>query len=120
MATQRDQCVTGESGMSEDIEIGHEPERARFAAYSRESQTAAVLRYRAVTDRTLDYYSTFTPVELRGRGIAGRLVAYALDYALTNDLGVIPTCPFVARIIAESPKYAPLVRRHAPPGSRPD
>jgi uncharacterized protein len=97
--------------MGNEVEIRHEPERGRFVAHVTDSKSEAVLRYRVADDRTLDYYSTYTPINLRGRGIAGRLVAYALDYALENGLNVIATCPFVAGIMARSPKYGRLAPR---------
>lgn len=56
-------------------------------------------------EKILDYYSTFVPPELRGRHIGDDLVKYALDYAKENHYKIIPSCPFVEKIIDRNPKY---------------
>jgi len=71
----------------------------------------AVLDYREHDARTLEYYHTFVPPPMRGRGVASRLVAHALRYALERRLTVIPTCPFVAAFVRRHPEYAPVPRR---------
>ena len=71
----------------------------------------AVLDYREHGAGTLEYYHTFVPRPMRGRGVASRLVAYALRYALEHRLAVIPTCPFVAAFIRRHPEYAALAHR---------
>ena len=61
----------------------------------------------------LDYYHTFVPPEARGRGIASRLVSFALDDARAHGLRVRPSCPFVARFVAAQPRYADLLESSA-------
>jgi predicted GNAT family acetyltransferase len=85
----------------------HEPENSRFVALLDGAQ--GVLQYRNVGDGVLDYFHTYVPPELRGRGIAGELVAAALTYARENGFKVLPTCPFVARVIDADPSYADLL-----------
>lgn len=66
----------------------------------------SVLRYSLSDDgKTLDYFSTFVPPELRGRNIGEDMVLFALEYAKLNDLKVIPSCPFVKKIIDRHPEY---------------
>jgi predicted GNAT family acetyltransferase len=89
-----------------DIDYTHEPDRQRFVADLGESQ--AVLEYRTVGNATLDYARTYVPEEFRGKGIAAGLVAYALDFAAAHNYAVVPSCPFVARVIRENPRYAEL------------
>ena len=88
--------------------VEHEPERRRFVL--RIEGAVAALDYVPRGERTLDYRHTFVPEPLRGRGIASKLTAAALEYAQANDLGVVPTCPFVAAFIDRHPKYRPLIR----------
>jgi hypothetical protein len=71
----------------------------------------AVLDYREHDSRTLEYYHTFVPPAMRGHGVASRLVAHALRYALTQGLGVIPTCPFVAAFIRRHAEFAAVLHR---------
>lgn len=46
---------------------------------------------------------------LEGRGLAGRLVAGALDDIRARQLRVVPICPFVRSYIERHPEYADLV-----------
>jgi predicted GNAT family acetyltransferase len=71
----------------------------------------AVLDYREHDARTLEYFHTFVPPPLRGRGVASRLVAHALRYAQDRGLAVIPTCRFVAAFIRKNPEYAAVLSR---------
>jgi len=52
---------------------------------------------------------TETSPEFRGRGLAGRLVGYALDDIRARGLRVEPACPFVADFIGQHPDYADLL-----------
>jgi predicted GNAT family acetyltransferase len=66
----------------------------------------ATLKYGEHPDqKTLDFYSTFVPPELRNRGIAGELVKYALDYAIKNGYLVIPSCSFVKAYVNSHSEY---------------
>lgn len=53
---------------------------------------------------------TFVPPELRGRGLAEKLVRPALDYARNEGLNVVPACSYVAAFIQRHPKYQALVQ----------
>lgn len=48
----------------------------------------------------------FVSPELRGQGLAQRLVAHLVDYARQNDLKIKPTCPYAVKSFAEHPEYA--------------
>jgi len=89
------------------MDISHEPERRRFVA--RIDGEEAVLEYAERGDGILDYRHTYTPPALRGQGVARQIVLFALEYAREQQLHVIPTCPFVAKIVREHPVYAPLI-----------
>ena len=52
---------------------------------------------------------TEVPVELEGKGIAGRIVRTALDYARAQNLKVMPLCPFTAGFVHRHPEYQDLV-----------
>jgi uncharacterized protein len=72
----------------------------------------AVLEYRTLDGgATLDYYRTFVPPALRGRGLASELTDFALRYALEQQLKVVPTCPFVAAYIDGHREFEAVVAR---------
>jgi len=55
----------------------------------------AFLLYR-ITGNAMDVYDTFTPPELRGRGLAEQLALAAFDYAKENNMRVIPSCSYIS------------------------
>lgn len=89
------------------MEIRHDAPRQRFV--TEVDGHEGVLDYRRLADGTLDYRHTFVPPALRGRGVGARLVLHALDHARAQGVKIVPTCPFVERVIAEHPGYEDLV-----------
>jgi uncharacterized protein len=67
-----------------------------FAAYVRKSDV-------------LTFDHTVTPPELRGRGIAGRVVKAALDDVRAKGWRIVPACSYVADYVARHPEVADLV-----------
>ncbi len=51
--------------------------------------------------------------ELRGKGVAGRLTQFVLEYAKAKSLRVIPMCPYVAAYIQRNPQYLELTKHHS-------
>ena len=90
------------------MKVSHEPENSRFVVALADG--LAVLEYARVDSATLDYHHTFVPLPLRGQGIASRLAEHALQYALDEDLAVVPSCPFIAAYIRSNPRFEKLVR----------
>ena len=54
---------------------------------------------------------TFVPPELRGRGVAERLVRTALDWARQERKRVVPACSYVAKFIERHQEYRDLVAK---------
>ena len=73
--------------------IRHDEERKRFIV--EELGHEAYLEYFELPDGALDYAHTYTPNEIRGRGIATAIIRRALDYARESGKKVVPGCPFV-------------------------
>lgn len=88
------------------VAIEHQPGERRFV--TRVDGRECVLEYREVPGG-LDFVHTYTPSELRGRGIAGQLVRFGLDHAAKEGLRVIPTCPYVGDYIERHPELRELV-----------
>lgn len=65
------------------------------------------------------YYSMFegklylnhteVPEALQGKGIAGKLVEGALEYARANNLPIVPMCPYANKYIQRNPQYQNLL-----------
>lgn len=67
-----------------------------FAAYQREGDTIV-------------FTHTLVPQAIAGRGIAGKLIRFALDRARDQGLKVVPQCPFVKAYIDKHPEYLDLL-----------
>ena len=52
---------------------------------------------------------TFVPPELRGRGLAEKLVRVALADARTKGFKVVPACPYVAKFVERHAEYQDLI-----------
>lgn len=50
--------------------------------------------------------------ELRGQGIAGKIVQVGLEYAKEKSLRVVPMCSYAAAYIRRHPEYAELTKQH--------
>ena len=89
-----------------DFEIKHDAEQNRFVSYVEGYE--AVVEY-TLKDNVIEFYRTFTPPELRGKGVAGKTVKYALVHAKENNLKVIPTCSYVKGYIERQENYKELL-----------
>lgn len=85
-----------------ESEIHNDIENNRFVLQTEHGE--ATLKYSRADENTLDYRSTFVPVEARGSGLGEKLVLHALDWAEENGFQVIPTCPFVRHVADEHPE----------------
>ena len=56
------------------------------------------------TPQEIEYIRTFVPDELRGQGIAGKLVKAAIAYANASHLLIRPTCPVFAAYVRKTPE----------------
>lgn len=68
----------------------------------------AFLTYRRFPDRIVFLHAEVPP-SLEGRGLAGKLTRFALDFARANHLRVIPRCPYVSNFIRKHAEYQDLV-----------
>lgn len=89
-----------------DYEIKQETRNKRFVSYIESYE--AVVEY-SLKNNVIDLYRTFTPPKLRGKGIAGKIVRFALEYAKDNNLKVIPTCSYVKGYIDQHENYKVLL-----------
>lgn len=91
---------------TKDIELVHNEAAQRFEAHI--GGQTAFLTYRRFPDRFVLVH-TEVPPALEDQGIAGKLVAAALDFARAAHLRVIPLCPYVSDFISKHPEYLDLV-----------
>ena len=91
------------------MEIKHDITNQRF--YTMVEGREAYLQYLIVDKNVLNYYKTYVPNELRGKGIAGKIVEAALNYARENNLKIIPSCSYVDIFIERNKNFEDLVEK---------
>jgi uncharacterized protein len=94
------------SDSANNIQVRHNEAETRFET-TVEGQLS-VVEYE-LNDRAMVLTHTFVPPELRGRGIAEKLVRAALTQAAENAMHVVPACSYVAAFIRRHPEFQPLV-----------
>lgn len=88
------------------MQISHDPSAGRFSTQVDGHEAELVYRRQ---DGRLVIDHTGVPEAIGGRGVAGRLVVAALDYARAEGLRVVPLCSYSADYIQRHPEYADLV-----------
>ncbi|MDB6094154.1 MAG: hypothetical protein JWM32_1716 [Verrucomicrobia bacterium] len=89
------------SSPADDIVVRHNPSASRFEAEVEGHLSVADCVVEG--DRAI-FTHTFVPPELRGRGIAERLVRTALGWAVAERLTIVPQCSYVAVFLQRHPE----------------
>ncbi len=77
--------------------------------YELDAEGQSAVAYYKLAPGVITLTHTETPVVLRGRGIASRLVRGALEDARARGLKVVPKCPFVSAYMAKHPEFGDLL-----------
>ena len=93
---------------STELEIQHNPSRRSFETIVEGRLAHADYR---LEGRRIYFTHTYVPPALEGRGIAGQIVGYALEYARREGLEVVALCSYVAAYIDRHPEYQSLLAR---------
>lgn len=95
--------------MSEQIQVQHEPEQARFTV-TVDGAVAGFAEYRPRAGGTKrDFMHTEIDPNFGGRGLGTTLVSAALESTRAAGLTIIPRCPFVAAWLRRHPDFAGTV-----------
>ncbi len=92
---------------AERIEVADVPERDRYEL----SIDGEVIGYTAYHARPglIAFVHTEVDERLQGRGLADRLIRFALEDARARGLAVLPFCPFVKAFIERNREFEALV-----------
>ena len=86
-----------------DLDVRHDEQAGKY--YALIDGHEAVCEYGQAGEGTLNFWHTYVPPQLRGKGIADELVRAALDDVMEKGLKVIPSCWFVRVYIDRHPQY---------------
>lgn len=90
----------------DDSAISHDRDRGRFAV-SEDGREAFVEYTREGSILAINH--TEVPPEMGGRGIAGKLVEAALQYARDEGLKVLPRCSYAEAYMRRHSEHADLL-----------
>ena len=93
------------------LQIVNAAERGRFETTVEGEVAFAAYR---LEDGVMNMYHTSVPPHLEGRGIAGQLVAAAVDFSSKHRLKIEPACSYVAHYFEQHPDLAEM-RANNPP-----
>jgi predicted GNAT family acetyltransferase len=93
--------------VAERIEVADAPERERYEL----SIDGEVVGFSAYCARPglIAFVHTEVDERLQGRGLADRLIRFALEDARARHLAVLPFCPFVKSFIERHREFEELV-----------
>ena len=91
---------------SQAIEVRHNEPQHQFEAVV--DGHLSVAEYHMDGERMV-FTHTFVPPELRGRGIAEKLVRAALEYARDQQRQIVPACSYVDRFVQRHAEFRRLV-----------
>lgn len=84
-------------------QITHQPDQNRYAI-TVDGVEAGFAAYKE-TGANRDFDHTVIDSEFGGKGLAGKVVEFALSDAEANGFGVIPTCSFVHKFVIKNPQH---------------
>ncbi|MDX9798049.1 MAG: GNAT family N-acetyltransferase [Bacteroidales bacterium] len=93
--------------MSDKIEIRNNSEKSSFELFLNDVH-AGEIDYEIRRDKIL---LTHTGVrqEHEGKGLARKLVEFAVSYARENELKVQPICPYIKKVFERNQEYQDLL-----------
>jgi uncharacterized protein len=98
-------------GTDMDYPIEHDAARHRFFTRIDDNECVADYEVHETPERYIELYHTFVHPELRGRGIAEKLLLAATEFAKQNGFSVLPTCSYAVTFYQKHPdsgvRFAP-------------
>ncbi len=69
------------------------------------------LEYMVQDEDTIVFYHTYVPPELRGKGLAMEIIREGLDYAVSNNKKIVPSCSAVQLFVERNKEYQEHVKQ---------
>lgn len=92
----------------------HEPDQSRFSLSLNGYGEPAVLDYLLLEEGGATVYNlthTYVPPQMRGKGIAAKLVKFACAHARAHATKIIPTCSYVPLYLSKNKDDLDVVRK---------
>ena len=96
--------------MTETETLKHEPEQDRYALYV-DGELGSVVDYR-IRGNQISFHHTYTAPHMRGKGLAAKVVKFAVDEVEKNtEYRIVPMCWYVGVWFDENPDRSALLTR---------
>lgn len=76
-----------------------------------EANPIAEITFKEKDAQTIIVDHTYVSDELRGQGIAGKLVEVIVDFAREEKVKIVPLCPYVLSKMEKTPAYEDLIAK---------
>ena len=90
----------------EKVDIKHKKKRKKI--YFNISGEEGILKYKVLNKSVIDIYSTYIPNDLRGKGLAKKLIQKAVRWATKKNYKIKASCPYVDWFLNNKKEYALL------------
>ena len=94
--------------MEEERTVRNNKQEQRFEMTLGEG-VLALIQYRPAGEGVLALTHAEVPEEFEGQGVGSALVKGTFELVRTEELKIIPACPFVAAYLRRHPEYQSLV-----------
>jgi uncharacterized protein len=71
-----------------------------------------ILRYDIISETIWDFRMLFVPANLRGQGIAAKVVEYGLNFARKNAIRVKASCSYVKDFVEANKSFQDVLLKH--------
>ncbi len=83
----------------------------RFYIGDSEQEAKAEITFKHTEPQVILINHTFVSPELRGQGIAGKLLQKVVDKARNENLTIVPLCSYAARKMIDNEKYEDVLHK---------
>ncbi|WP_164670083.1 GNAT family N-acetyltransferase [Virgibacillus doumboii] len=84
----------------------------KFYVGEDEQNPLGEITFKQSGDNVLTVDHTYVSDELRGQGVAGKLVEKVVNYAREEGKQINPTCPYAEKKIKNTPEYQGVLVEH--------
>ncbi len=75
-----------------------------------EENYSAIIVFSYINEKVIIAKSTYVSEELRGKGIAKKLLDELAAYARKEDIKIIPECTYVKKVFENDPEYGDIIK----------
>ncbi|MFZ0389539.1 MAG: GNAT family N-acetyltransferase [Calditrichia bacterium] len=90
-----------------NLDFIHDEKKRKFFAELEGKEL--FITYDEPDENTYDFRLTYVPPPLRRRGLAGKIIRFALETARRKNKKVIPSCWAVSKYVNQNPQYRSLL-----------